>query len=155
MNSVSMVEENCRTASDAMIGSLTASDHDVIAAVKKQILAKEKVGCTGCRYCLPCPAGVDIPGIFSGYNTMFTETKHQGRFQFARAVALTKAPVFASQCIGCGTCEQHCPQNLPIREKLKEADRALRPLPYKLGIHIARTYLYGVQAVRKQKKGRK
>jgi len=155
MNSVAMVEENCRTASDAAIGGFSASDHAVIAAVKKQILAGEKVGCTGCRYCLPCPAGVDIPGIFRSYNTMFTETKHRGRFQFAQTVALTKAPVFASQCIGCGKCEQHCPQNLPIRKKLKEADRALRPLPYQLGIHMVRAYLYGVRAVRKQKQERK
>ena len=44
----------------------------------------------------------------------------------------------ASKCVGCGKCELHCPQSIPIREKLKEADRALRPLPYRIGIWIAR-----------------
>ncbi|MBR2098660.1 MAG: 4Fe-4S binding protein, partial [Firmicutes bacterium] len=54
---------------------------------------------------------------------------------------LTNPPSYASQCIGCGKCEQHCPQNIPIREKLKEADRALRPLPYKIGIEVARKFM--------------
>ena len=142
MNSLDMVEENCRTASQAQVGDLTPADFETLEAVRNAIQAGEKVGCTGCRYCLPCPRGVDIPGIFRCYNTMYTESKRQGRFQFAQTVGLTKEPAFATQCVGCGKCEQHCPQSIPIREKLKEADRALRPLPYKLGIHIARKYMF-------------
>ena len=144
MNSLEMIEENCRTASETAAGSFTPAEHDAIASVRQLILSREKVGCTGCRYCLPCPAGVDIPGIFRSYNAMFTETRHKGRFQFAQTVAMTKEPVFASQCIGCGKCEKHCPQEIDIRTKLPEADRALRPLPYKLGIGIVRMYLYGI-----------
>ena len=142
MNSVEMVEENCRTADETLPGSLTEADLQVLEEVKRCIRAKEKVGCTGCRYCMPCPKGVDIPGIFCSYNTMFTESKREGRFQFAQTVGLTKEPAFASQCIGCGKCEQHCPQGLPIREKLKEADRALRPLPYKIGIDVVRRFMF-------------
>lgn len=142
MNSLEMVEENCRTASQAVTGHLTENDFEVLEEVKKIIREKEKVGCTGCRYCMPCPKGVDIPGIFRCYNAMFTESKSQGRFQFAQTVGLTKEPAFASQCIQCGKCEQHCPQNLPIREKLKEADKALRPLPYRIGINFARAFMY-------------
>ena len=143
MNSLEMVEENCRIASEAQPGHLTEADFEVLEQVKKSIREKEKVGCTGCRYCMPCPKGVDIPGIFRCYNAMFTESKGQGRFQFAQTVGLTKKPAFATQCIGCGKCEQHCPQNLPIREKLKEADKALRPLPYKIGINFVRRFMYG------------
>ena len=142
MNSLEMVEANCRTASDAGAGAFTAEDFDTLEAVKKAIREKEKVGCTGCRYCMPCPKGVDIPGIFRCYNTMYTESKSQGRFQFAQTVGLTKEPAFASQCIRCGKCEQHCPQSIPIREKLQEADRALRPLPYKIGIQAARAFMF-------------
>ena len=142
MNSVEMVEENCRTAAEATAGHFAEEEHTVIAKAKKAISEREKVGCTGCRYCMPCPAGVDIPGTFHGYNTMYTDGKAQGRLQFAQAVGLTKEPAFATQCIGCGKCEQHCPQHIPIREKLKEADKALRPLPYKLGIHAVRKFMY-------------
>ncbi len=142
MNSEAMVLENCRTADETQPGSFTEADFAVLETVKRAINENEKVGCTGCRYCMPCPKGVDIPGIFRCYNTMFTESKSQGRFQFAQTVGLTKEPAFASQCIKCGKCEQHCPQSIPIREKLQEADRALRPLPYKIGINIVRKFMF-------------
>ena len=143
MNSVEMVKENCSVASEATAGHFTKHDYRLIEVVKREIRAKEKVGCTGCRYCMPCPKGVDIPGTFHCYNTMFIEGKSAGRFQYAQAVGLTKEPAFATQCIECGKCELHCPQGLPIREKLKEADKALRPLPYKVGINAARRYMFG------------
>ena len=142
MNSLKMVKANCRTASEAQAGSLTEADFETLEKVKRAILEKEKVNCTGCRYCMPCPKGVDIPGIFRCWNTMYTKSKREGRFQFAQTVGLTREPAFASQCIRCGKCEQHCPQSIPIREKLKEADRALRPLPYKIGIQAVRAFMF-------------
>ena len=148
MNSKEMVEENVRTADEAVPGTLTEKDFALLEEVKKAIKEKEKVGCTGCRYCMPCPQGVDIPGTFASYNTMYTEGKSIGRFQYAQTVVLTKEPAFASQCIECGKCEKHCPQGLPIREKLKEADRALRPFPYRVGINVARAFMF-----RKAKEG--
>ena len=142
MNSLEMVKENCRAASEARVGEFTQEDRALIDKVKREIRANEKVGCTGCRYCMPCPAGVDIPGTFRCYNAMFIESKRQGRFQFAQTVGLTEQPSVATQCLNCGKCEQHCPQSLPIREKLKEADRALRPLPYKIGINVVRKFMF-------------
>ena len=138
MSSMGMVRENCRVASEAAVGGFTQADFDTIHRVTQCIREKEKVGCTGCRYCMPCPKGVDIPGAFRCYNAMFIESKSQGRFQYAQTVGLTKESAFASQCIECGKCEAHCPQKLPIRRLLKEADKALRPLPYRVGIHIVR-----------------
>lgn len=142
MNSVEMVEENCKTASEALPGHLTEEDFKTLDVVKEKIRENEKVGCTGCRYCMPCPKGVDIPGTFRCYNAMYTESKREGRFEFAQTVGLTKEPAFASQCIECGKCEKHCPQNIPIRQKLKEADKALRPLQYKVGINIVRKFMF-------------
>ena len=77
---------------------------------------------------------------------MYTESKRGGRIQFAHTVGLTKKPAFASECIGCGKCELHCPQNIEIRNKLREADRALRPLPYRIGINAARMFLFSKNA---------
>ena len=142
MNSIEMVQENCRIADEMKPGTFTSDDFELLEKVKEAINEKIKVGCTGCRYCMPCPKGVDIPGTFACYNTMFTEGKKEGRFQYAQTVGLTKEPAFASQCIECGKCEQHCPQNIPIREKLKEADKAVRPLGYKIGINIVRKYMF-------------
>ena len=142
MNSVDMVNDNCQTATAMTPGCLTQEDLETIQQIKEAILENEKVGCTGCRYCMPCSQGVDIPGIFRCYNTMYTESKREGRFQFAQTVGLTEKPAFASQCVECGLCEKHCPQMINIREKLKEADKALRPLPYKVGINIVRWYMF-------------
>ena len=142
MNSLDMVKENCRTASESTAGIFTEADLATIRRVREKISENEKVGCTGCRYCMPCPKGVDIPGAFRCYNMMFIESKSQGRFEYAQTVGLTKERAFATQCIECGKCEAHCPQQLPIRKLLKEADAALRPLPYKAGIHIARKFMF-------------
>lgn len=138
MNSEGMVNENIRIASDAEPGHLTEEDMEIVAQIRQIIRQREKVGCTGCRYCMPCPKGVDIPGNFHYYNLMYMEKKSSARKEFARNMGLRKEPGFATQCVGCGLCEKHCPQHLPIRQKLKEADRDLRPLPYKIGIQVAR-----------------
>ena len=142
MNSLKMVQENIRIASDAAPGSFTEKEHGLVDSVRRIIKEKEKVGCTGCRYCMPCPQGVDIPGTFHYYNLMYIEGKKTGvRMEYARNVGLQKDAGFASKCIGCGKCEQHCPQSIAIRERLKEADKDLRPLPYRIGIGLARKVL--------------
>ena len=141
MNSIEMVEENCRIAGNTEPNSFDDADYELVEKIKKILLEKTKVGCTGCRYCMPCPKGVDIPAIFACYNNMFSDGKTEARFEFARLVGVRKEPAFASQCIECGKCEMHCPQHIEIRKKLKEADKALRPLPYKVGINIARKFM--------------
>ena len=139
MNSTEMVEENIRIASDAEPGCFDDSDFALTDSIRRIIKEKEKVGCTGCRYCMPCPQGVDIPANFHYYNLMYIEgRKNPVRFEFLRNVGLQGKPGYASQCIGCGKCEKHCPQHIQIREMLKKADKELRPLPYKIGMLIAR-----------------
>ncbi len=90
---------------------------------------------------MPCPQGVDIPGTFHYYNLMYIEKKTRSRIEYIMGVGLQKDAGFASRCIGCGKCEKHCPQHIQIREKLKEADRALRPLPFRIGTAVARVVL--------------
>ena len=139
MNSMEMVEENIRIASDAEPGSFDQSDFALVDSVKAIIKEKEKVGCTGCRYCMPCPSGVDIPGNFHHWNLMYIEgKKNPVRFEFARNVGLQEKPGFATQCVGCGKCEMHCPQHIQIRKMLKKADKDLRPLPYRIAMPVVR-----------------
>jgi len=142
MNSLEMVEENIRIASDAEPGSFTEKDRNLVERIKGIIKEREKVGCTACRYCMPCPSGVDIPGTFHYYNLLYMEDKKAGvRFEYARNVGMQKDPGFASKCIGCGKCEMHCPQHIQIRDMLKKADKDLRPLPYRIGISVVRKVL--------------
>ena len=141
MNSLEMIKENCRVASEAKAGDFTQEDLDFLEKIKNEINSRMKVNCTACRYCMPCPKNVDIPSIFRCYNEMYTESKHSGRWEFAQTVGLRKQNQTASQCIGCGKCEKHCPQNIAIREELKKADKALRPLTYKIGIAVAKKFM--------------
>ena len=141
MNSEDMVNENIRIASEAEPGHLKEEDLEIVEKIKQILREREKVGCTGCRYCMPCPKGVDIPSNFFYYNLMYMEGKASARFAFAQNIGIRKEPGFASQCIRCGKCENHCPQHIHIREKLKEADRNLRPLPYRIGLNIMRKFI--------------
>ena len=149
MNSSEMVAENIRIASEMTVGQLTETDFQTIEEIRKAIRKKEKVGCTGCRYCMPCPKGVDIPGIFHYYNLSSIEKKSTTRKEFARNMGLRKDSCMASQCIKCGKCEKHCPQHIAIREKLQEADRVLRPVPYKVGIEVARKIMVNKRNLKK------
>lgn len=131
MNSIEMVEENVRTASQVCIGEFDDYDNQLIEKVKAEIKKNIKVECTGCGYCMPCPAGVDIPETFHCYNTIYTENKKTAVEEYTRATAYRKHPSGASQCVKCGKCEQHCPQGIPIRDKLAEASKELETLYYK------------------------
>ncbi len=140
MNSLEMVEENIKAASEASVGDFEQADFDVIESVKSIIRQKEKVGCTGCQYCMPCPKGVNIPSNFYYYNLMYMEGK-RARYEFAQNMGIRKNPGYATQCIGCGKCEQHCPQHINIREQLKAADRALRPPLYRMATAVLSKFM--------------
>ena len=140
MNSVNMVRENCRIAATSRAGEFTDEDFELIRRVKEAINASMKIGCTGCNYCMPCPKGVDIPATFRSWNRMYTENKRGARHEYVQTVGLRKEPAFASQCIKCGKCEKHCPQNLPIRESLAKADRDLLPPYYRPVLAVMRKF---------------
>ncbi len=141
MNSLEMIDENARIASQTVTGGCTAEDLALVERIRGIIREREKVPCTGCRYCMPCPHGVDIPGIFHYYNLMHMEGKGRARIEFARNIGLRRDAGFASRCAGCGRCEAHCPQHIRIPEMLKQADADLRPLLLKIGIAAARRFM--------------
>ncbi len=133
MNSLEMVKDNVETASTVSVGELTEKEEEMLQDVVKAINSKMKVGCTGCRYCMPCPKGVDIPGTFSAYNRKYSEGKKEAFFDYFMCTALRKDSSAASKCIQCGKCETHCPQHIEIREELKRAKKELEGPAYKIG----------------------
>ncbi len=134
MSSTEMLEENLHTASETAVGSYTHEDQQMLKEVLAAINQSMKVGCTACRYCMPCPKGVDIPAAFAAYNQCFSEGKSSGRREYLMCTAMRQNPTSASQCIGCGKCEAHCPQHLNIRQELKKAAEMLETPYYKAAI---------------------
>ena len=136
MNSLEMVEENCRIAADAGVGELTEADFQMYEDVKNAINEKIKVGCTGCSYCMPCPNGVDIPGCFRGYNARYTEGFYTGMKEYFMCTTLRGRRSNASLCVKCGKCERHCPQQIPIMKELENVARTMENPVYR----VARTF---------------
>lgn len=137
MNSEEMVMDNISTASTVEIGELGDEEQTMLRSVVSAINSKMKVGCTGCGYCVPCPKNVDIPGTFSAYNRRYSEGKFRALKDYFMCTALIKDFTGASECIECGKCEKHCPQNIPIRERLKDARRELEGPVYKVARKVA------------------
>jgi len=132
MNSIEMVRENVKYAATAEVNAFTEDDFNLIAKVKEAINEKMKVPCTGCRYCMPCPKGVDIPGTFAAYNRRYTDGKMAGFIDYFICTAIRRDSTGASNCVECGKCEQHCPQDISIREELKNARRELEGCIYSI-----------------------
>lgn len=140
MNSMEMVEQNLAAAEAGRPGCMTDSDRELVERVREEIRRHVKVGCTGCGYCMPCPRGVDIPGTFRCYNAMYSEGRRSGRRDYLQCTAMRRDASSASQCVGCGQCERHCPQQLPVRQLLKDAAGELETLSYKAAKWGVRTF---------------
>ena len=134
MNSMEMLRENLESAGNSRPNSFTEDDFALIEAVKTEINANMRVGCTGCGYCMPCPQGVDIPGVFRNLNVIPIEGKFAALKGYWQCTAIRKQPANASRCIGCGKCEKHCPQAIPIRDMLKVAAKELDTPIYKIAL---------------------
>jgi len=132
MNSMEMLRDNVHTASEAQVGELTEEDQKMLKEVERAINAKLKVPCTGCGYCMPCPKDVDIPGTFAAYNRRYTEGKMTGFREYFMCTLVRKNHTSASNCIGCGKCEQHCPQGIQIRKELENARKEMEGPLYRI-----------------------
>ena len=142
MNSKEMLLENIRIASEVQINEFTDADNQMIDDIKAEINKSVKVPCTGCAYCMPCPKNVDIPGTFSCYNAMYSESKIMGRRDYFMTTAFNKTKTDASQCVECGKCESHCPQGIKIRQELKNAYKDLRPWYIKAAVSAVRLFKF-------------
>lgn len=133
MNDESQIEENIKVAGSAKPGSLSNSELQCIADAKKVLSEKLKVGCTGCGYCMPCPAGVNIPMCFAFYNDRYVYGDKIIKFHYMGMLVGSDGsrPSFASLCKDCGKCEKHCPQHIQIRSSLKDVSKEMESFYFK------------------------
>lgn len=123
MSTMEQVKENIASAERSGVGSLSAEEVALIDRVRKAYHGLFPVPCTACRYCMPCPSGVNIPMIFEVYNDAVvynTMAVSKGRYNGFRMKGHQ-----AGQCTECGQCVKVCPQKIQIPDLLKKADAML------------------------------
>jgi predicted aldo/keto reductase-like oxidoreductase len=125
MTTMEQLKENIAIFSkpDAVAGCLSAQEKDILARAKAAYEAHVNVPCTACEYCMPCPSGVNIPGVFARYN----EGMMFGNFDQPRRsyMFMERSGSSAAACVECGACEAQCPQHIAIIEQLKTAREKL------------------------------
>jgi len=113
MSTMEQVEQNVASASISGVGTLTSEELSLVSRVRTQYSKLSPIPCTNCKYCMPCPNGVDIPRNFAVYN----EGVMYGNPEAARkAYAEISEKARASVCIQCRECEPKCPQHIRISE---------------------------------------
>ncbi|SHE97536.1 hypothetical protein SAMN05444405_104143 [Bacteroides luti] len=118
---------------------LTDDDKAMLEETAEMILKYPTVPCTGCNYCMPCPYGLDIPGIFAHYNRCLNEgnvpkSSQDENYSKARNIFLVgydrSVPRLrqANHCVGCSKCVEHCPQSIKIPKEMERIDQFVEQL---------------------------
>ena len=137
MNKMDHIVENVKTFSP--LRPLSEEELEFLAEMAARMQDYPLINCTGCKYCMPCPWGIDIPGIFQYYNKSITEgtfahsqeQKNYRKIKNAYLTGYNKAiPTLrqADHCIGCGWCMHHCPQSIRIPHELHRIDKYIESL---------------------------
>jgi predicted aldo/keto reductase-like oxidoreductase len=126
MSTMDQVIENLESASRSGPATLTEEELAILSRVREQYLAIGFIGCTGCRYCVPCPEDVAIPEILALYNQHYARRGDpDAQQEITTKYGETVPPEYgAERCVKCGECEDKCPQQLPIRNLLTRAARS-------------------------------
>ncbi|MGO9446148.1 MAG: aldo/keto reductase [Thiobacillaceae bacterium] len=123
MSAMSQVVENLQFADSARVGKLTAADQALIARVREQYQARIPIPCTKCGYCMPCPNDVNIPANFDLFNyAKAYDDVSSAKFRYN---FLLKEGQRAAACIDCDTCENLCPQHIPISDWMPKVSELL------------------------------
>lgn len=131
------LQDNVRTYSP--LEPCTDDELALLEDTAQMILRYPSVPCTACQYCMPCPYGINIPGIFAHYNKCINEgnvpsSSQDENYRKARRAFLVgydqSVPRLrqANHCIGCHQCEPHCPQSIKIPDEMQRIDRFVEQL---------------------------
>lgn len=124
MSEIKHVEENIEYAGRSGPNSLSDEELGLIEEAKQAYLNIGFVGCTACRYCMPCPQGVDIPAILGLYNEYYMSGQSdEVKTKYWEQIT---DETHSCNCIACGVCEEQCPQSLPIRRFMRETQQIFR-----------------------------
>jgi predicted aldo/keto reductase-like oxidoreductase len=124
MSTLAQVQENVASAAQSGVGRLDAEGLRILERVRAEYRRLTPIPCTKCGYCAPCPQGVDIPLNFELFNQA---TVYQGSSGTLCRIIYNSLPAeeLASACVSCGTCEERCPQQIPIRQTLAQVHEQL------------------------------
>jgi len=123
MSHLDHVKENIRVASELSQMEWTTEDEDALQKVVGITRGLQKVNCTDCGYCMPCPEGVNIPRNFALCNDHYMVQDPAARMRYQNLLSDTAK---ASNCVQCGQCEPLCPQGIPIMEELEHVAELFR-----------------------------
>ena len=136
MGNLKMLNENCDSADRSGVNSLHEEDLNIVDDLIKVYRKKILVPCTSCKYCLPCPSGVNIPQNFALLNNVALERSNVRKWLHKRdyknmvdspkKLNKTKSNGNASLCINCGVCLEKCPQEINIPDELKNVHLILK-----------------------------
>lgn len=140
MNSFDQLEENARVASASLPQTMDNTELALYDRAREIIKENMAVACTGCSYCMPCPAGVDIPACFNAMNVRRSDGWFNGLREYIMCTTMKNKPANASICIRCGRCETHCPQGIEIRKELEGVVRELEGPAYKTAALFIRKF---------------
>lgn len=124
-NEAEQIDQNLKIFDTVEPGIMSPEELRLMEDVRAAYISRTKIGCTGCRYCMPCPNGVNIPGLFSSWNEVsLYDTDPRWDWGLKRIRESDSGP---DRCVRCGACEAACPQHLNIIESLQQAWGELNP----------------------------
>ena len=131
------VKENVKTYSP--LRPLARNEFDTLEHAARVFLSDDTIPCTACDYCMPCPYGIDIPGLFGFWgdalvqdrlpddpsDPAYAENRRRFLIDYERAFPKLRR---AERCTGCGRCSPHCPQGIDIPAMIRKVDRFVEKL---------------------------